>query len=102
MLLSFTVENFRSIRDRQSLILEASGDSHLEHSHLIQGSPGHKVLKSAAIYGANASGKSNVINAMIWMRSFVLESISEKVESPEIAVPPNCAVCSSAEKRDST
>ena len=88
MLLSFTVENFRSIRDRQSLILEASGDSHLEHSHLIQGSPGHKVLKSAAIYGANASGKSNVINAMIWMRSFVLESISEKVESPEIAVEP--------------
>ncbi len=88
MLLSFTVENFRSIRDRQSLILEASSDSHLEHSHLIQDPPGHKVLKSAAIYGANASGKSNVINAMIWMRRFVLESISEKVESPQIAVDP--------------
>lgn len=88
MLLSFTVENFRSIRDRQSLILEASNDTHLEHSHLIQDSPGHNVLKSAAIYGANASGKSNLINAMIWMRRFVLEAISEKVESPEIAVDP--------------
>lgn len=87
MLLSFTVENFRSIRDRQSLILEASSDAHLRESHVIN-APGHDVLKSAAIYGANASGKSNVINAMIWMRRFVLESISEKVEHPEIPVDP--------------
>lgn len=87
MLLSFTVENFRSIRDRQSLILEASSDSHLRESHVIKAS-GHEVLKSAAIYGANASGKSNVINAMIWMRRFVLESIFEKVENPEIPVEP--------------
>lgn len=87
MILSFTVENFRSIRERQSLIFEASADPHLEDSHVIK-RDGHKVLKSAAVYGANASGKSNIINAMIWMRRFVLESISEKVENPTIPVEP--------------
>lgn len=87
MILSFTVENFRSIRERQSLIFEASADPHLEDSHLIK-QDGHKVLKSAAVYGANASGKSNVINAMIWMRRFVLESMSAKVENPTIPVEP--------------
>jgi AAA15 family ATPase/GTPase len=87
MILSFTVENFRSIRERQSLIFEASADSHLEDSHVIK-RDGHKVLKSTVVYGANASGKSNIINAMIWMRRFVLESISEKVENPTIPVEP--------------
>jgi hypothetical protein len=46
------------------------------------------VLKSTAVYGANASGKSNVVNAMIWMRRFVFESMSEKVENPKIPVEP--------------
>jgi len=88
MLISFTVSNFRSIRDRQSLILEASADSTHAHSHVIAQKPGPGLLKSAAIYGANASGKSNVINAMIWMRQFVLQSISEKIETPKIPVEP--------------
>ena len=87
MILSFTVENFRSIRERQSLIFEATSDAHLEDTHVIQHG-GHKVLKSTAVYGANASGKSNIINAMIWMRRFVLESMSEKVENPKIPVEP--------------
>lgn len=88
MLISFSVENFRSIRERQSLILEASADKTHSHSHVIAREPGPGLLKSAAIYGANASGKSNLIRAMIWMRRFVLESIAEKVESPEIPIEP--------------
>lgn len=88
MLISFSVENFRSIRDRQSLILQAAkGEKHLSHSHVIE-KAGNSLLKTAVIYGANASGKSNVISAMNWMKRFVLESISEKVESPEVPVEP--------------
>ncbi|MDQ8183632.1 ATP-binding protein [Pelagicoccus sp. SDUM812005] len=88
MLISFSVENFRSIRDRQSLIMHAAkGDNHLAHSHVVE-KAGNSILKTAAIYGANASGKSNVINAMIWMKRFIVEAISEKVESPEIPVEP--------------
>jgi uncharacterized protein len=87
MILSFTVENFRSIRERQSLIFKATVDPHLEDSNVIK-RDGHKVLKSVAVYGANASGKSNIINAMIWMRRFVLEAMSSKVETPTISVEP--------------
>ena len=61
MLIQFSVENYLSIKDKVVLSLLSSRDN--EHpEHLI--ADGNKnYLKSAVIYGANASGKSNVLNA---------------------------------------
>ena len=61
MLIQFSVENFLSIKDNVVLSLLASKDNeHPEHL-IVDGNKKH--LKSAVIYGANASGKSNVLNA---------------------------------------
>lgn len=67
MFLEFTVENFRSIADRQTLSFvagkhrsEASGAPAVDDPGFTAG----KVLTSAVIYGANASGKSNVVRAL--------------------------------------
>src|SRR4029078_1871652 len=61
MLLRFRVSNFRSLRDEQELSMIAStrggGGAHLE-------SLGLDVLRVAAVYGANAAGKSNVLAAL--------------------------------------
>jgi AAA15 family ATPase/GTPase len=76
MLLEFRVGNFRSIRDVQALSLVASTDKVHADTHLeptgIAASP--NAVKSAVIYGANASGKTSVLMALDYMRAVVAES----------------------------
>ena len=87
MLLSFSVENFKSIRDLQTLSLVAAKGGHLEWSNtFVIGK--RRLVKSVALYGPNASGKSNVINAMIWFRNFVLTSSKETQSGESIGVQP--------------
>lgn len=81
MLLEFRVKNFCSLRDEQVFSLVASKDKTLEDMNTINTdiSTAPRLLKSAVIYGANAGGKSNLIKALQYMRSVVLESASIKV-----------------------
>lgn len=76
MLVEFRVKNFRSLRDEQVLSLVASKDKTLADTHTLDTGLNAvpRLLKSAAIYGANASGKSNLIKALQYMRGVVLES----------------------------
>lgn len=87
MLLAFSVQNFKSIRDLQTLSLEARADNHLAWSHVATEGK-LRVVKSAVLYGANASGKSNVIEAMAWFRKFVLTSSKEGQAGENIPVQP--------------
>ena len=86
MFLEFSVENFRSIADRQTLSFVAS-----KHKSEAEGSPavdepgfnGGKVLTSAVIYGANGAGKSNILralNAMMERVSYSFEQGSKYLE----------------------
>ena len=68
MLLEFRVKNFKSIRDEQVLSMIANKDKSHEESHVADLGNGLRVLKSAVIYGANASGKSNLIDALFFMK----------------------------------
>lgn len=77
MLLEFRVKNFRSIRDEQSLnLVAATTDKELAETHLddtgLKSLP--KVVRSAVIYGPNASGKSTLLFALNYMRAVVAES----------------------------
>jgi hypothetical protein len=76
MLVEFKVDNYRSIREEQCLSFVASGDKWLEGTHCVAtGKTGvPKLLRSAVIYGANASGKTNLIFALMTMQQFVLNS----------------------------
>lgn len=87
MLKTFTVENFKSIRELQTLSMEAGKGDHLEWSNVIA-TGRHRLLKSAAIYGPNASGKSNVIQAMTWFSLFVLNSSREGQRGDSIDIDP--------------
>lgn len=74
MLLNFATENYRSIRDRQILSLMAVDN--LSHEASLQVTKeGVRTLPLVLLFGANASGKSNVILALNDMRNMVLESI---------------------------
>ncbi len=76
MLVEFRVKNFRSLRDEQVLSLVASTDKTLRDTHTlptgIKAAPA--LLRSAVLYGANASGKSTLIRALQYMRGVVVES----------------------------
>ena len=74
MLLNFSVENFRIFRDRTTLSMEATPDNSHEDELLITPAVRSRVLRSAVIYGANASGKTKFLEAMELMRNFVMGS----------------------------
>lgn len=72
MLLEFSVENYRSFRDRQTLSMAPDEGKKEEAGHTIEADGKYKALRSAIIYGANASGKSNLMKAMQALRNLVL------------------------------
>lgn len=88
MLVDFTAKNFRSIRDEQILSFYAERNlSHL-NTNIQYPSRDVGVLTSAAIYGANASGKSNVLKALYALCWVVKESHSFKENSKIQAFEP--------------
>ena len=86
MLIEFRVENHRSLREEQALTMEAGrgGDVDDKRPRSISGHA-DQILPVAAIYGANASGKSNVLSALVFMRAAVL--YSHRSWEPDGGVP---------------
>jgi len=87
MLLEFTVENFLSFKDSTTFSMLASADNSFEaeNTSLIKNV---RLLKSSVIYGANASGKSNLCKALRFMKFFVLNSSRETQITDTIAIEP--------------
>ena len=92
MLIEFSVTNFRSIQSRQTLSLVKSKLN--EPKELDQNSftpselPGLGLLRSAAIYGPNAAGKSNLLLALRAMKDVVVESATEWQRGDKVPVTP--------------
>jgi AAA15 family ATPase/GTPase len=74
MLLRFRVSNFRSLKDEQELSMVASSLAGSPESLVHLEDEGLDVLRVAAIYGANAAGKSNVLEALRFMSTAVTGS----------------------------
>ena len=87
MLIQFTVGNFRSFKDKATLSMEATSDDWREEDNLVQ-ALGHRLVKAAAIYGANAGGKSNFLAAMMQFRDLVQESSKNSQAGEAIPVTP--------------
>jgi hypothetical protein len=86
MLIEFRIGNFRSFDEPQTFSLVASSDTRHPDNCIPFGKM--RLLKSAAVYGANASGKSNLIRAIGFMRQFVLFSATTMNVGDEIPVVP--------------
>lgn len=80
MLIQYEIENYRSIKERQTLSMVASNYYQEQPETLISldlpGLSGVKLLPTEAILGANASGKSAVIRSLFVLRGMVLDSFS--------------------------
>ncbi|MGW2596297.1 AAA family ATPase [Streptomyces klenkii] len=73
MLLSFRVSNHRSIREEQQLLLAPVGDAGAADDASAFGT-GAEAVRIAALFGANAAGKSNVVDALHFMAGLVRTS----------------------------
>ncbi|MDI9312987.1 MAG: ATP-binding protein [Limnohabitans sp.] len=83
MIVNFSVQNFGSIKDKQTLSFEAEKSTHLEDHYIIKTNSGLRLLKLALIYGANASGKTTILKALDFLREIVLEPAKKKTDSLE-------------------
>lgn len=72
MLIQFSFKNFKSFQDEVTLDLSAAKMTEFVERVVTVGS--ERILPMAAIYGANASGKSNIYNAFEYMADYVIES----------------------------
>jgi len=87
MLIEFTVGNFRSFREKATLSLVAAADrkggGEKSPADLIEtGEKDLRLVPAAVLYGANASGKSNLIRAVSFMRRFAISSVRESQWAP--------------------
>jgi hypothetical protein len=68
----FKVKNYTSFKDE--VILDMRAASYKQHpTHILKTYDGEELLKTVAIYGANASGKSNLVSAMYFFRNYIFE-----------------------------
>jgi AAA15 family ATPase/GTPase len=90
MLLEFRIRNYRSIRDELVVSFVASKDKKLAETHLaatgVTSIP--NVLRSAVVYGPNASGKSTLLFALQYMRAVVAESATVMQPGQTFGVQP--------------
>ena len=87
MLIEFSVANFRSIKDEVRLSLVAGPGKELRETHVMtpklnEGVRSIPLLRSAAVYGANAAGKTNLLQALQAMRHMVARSSRDLGELP--------------------
>ena len=87
MLKKFSVGNFLSFESINTLSLEAK-KSEKEHPDFSFSIAKSNLLKSAVIYGANASGKSNLIKALHFFKNFILNPPIQSIEGKKVEVEP--------------
>ncbi len=79
MIINFSISNFGSIKDKQTLSFEATKSTDLEDHYIIPVN-GFRLLKFGLIYGANASGKTTVLKAIDFLRDLVLKPAEKKTD----------------------
>ncbi|MDJ0620009.1 MAG: ATP-binding protein [Calothrix sp. MO_192.B10] len=90
MLIEFSVENYRSFQEKQTFSMVASEDKAMLDTNTfpMPNTDKLRLLKSTVIYGANASGKSNLLRAMQVLRNIVVNSASRMQKGDKFSIEP--------------
>ena len=71
MIQELKIKNFKSFKEEVTLSFEASKDTTFEDYQVVEVAPGVRLLRFAMVYGANASGKSNLLEAFEALHDFI-------------------------------
>lgn len=80
MIVEFNIENFFSIKSAQKISFEPSPDTFMLEEYSYEVKEGVRLLKVGIIYGANASGKTNILDAIEFFRRLVLRIPKDRNE----------------------
>ena len=78
MIQEFQVQNFYSIRERQTISFVPNNDENMRGQYVYQVAEGVELLKIGIVYGSNASGKTTLLNALSYFRSVMLDKPESK------------------------
>lgn len=92
MLLQFQCKNHRSIKDEITFSMLTSSDDSHEKKLIKNLGEGNYISRCASLYGANGSGKTSIISAILYMKQFVVSSNSYQNESQIARLPHKLAV----------
>lgn len=84
MILELRIKNFLSFKDEVTFSFEATKDKSFEDYQVVEVAPNVRILRLAVVYGANASGKSNLLNAFEFLRNFWFDMPEDKDEETGI------------------
>lgn len=82
MLVQFSITNFLSFREKTTFSMVKSKTAEGLPSHLFRATDSISLLRGAAFYGANASGKSNFVKALAFAKKFILDGLRPKESVP--------------------
>lgn len=91
MIHEFRVSNFLSFKEEQILSFEATSDKSFEGFFCVRKRANLRLLKVGMIYGANASGKSNLLKAIDYLRQLAIKRPEDKttpIDLPQFAFDP--------------
>ena len=80
MIAEIRFRNLLSFRDEAIFSFEADNNKDMESYHVVELTPGIRLLKLAIIYGANASGKRNFIKVCDFIKKFLVRTPTNKGE----------------------
>ena len=103
MLVEFSVENYRSIQEKQTLSMVAADNETMLDSNTfcMPNNDDLRLVTSAAIYGPNASGKSNLLKAIQVLKNLVINSASRMQTGDKLPIEPFRLNSESAKKPSS-
>lgn len=84
MIHSLSIKNYLSFKDEVVFSFEATKDSNLDKSHTVEVAKGVRLNKIGIVYGYNASGKSNLIQAFQFLRDFWFTTVDDKDEDIDV------------------
>lgn len=78
MIQEFQIQNFFSIRERQTLSFLPTNDDKMRSQYLYEVAEGVELLKIGIVYGSNASGKTTLLDALSFFRLTMLDNPENK------------------------
>jgi AAA15 family ATPase/GTPase len=81
MIQELKIQNYLSFKNEVVFSFEATSDKTLEDYYVHEPAPGVRLLKMAMVYGANASGKSNLIKSFDFIKTIIFDTLDSKDEA---------------------
>ena len=84
MIAEFKIQNYLSVKSEQILSFEPTTDTLMKDEYTVEVKDNVRLLKTGLIYGANASGKTNLLQALSFFRELITDNPKDKTQKLKV------------------